>query len=169
MLKYYFTSLICLALTGCIIIEVPAYQDEIDFPIVITSPSPNYPKQQAPILSNVFIQTHDGRCLNLNNQNGRELLASKCNGSFNQQFSFNANQEIMVNGKCLDVAGAQKQDGTPIIAYSCNGQLNQKWKLENNKIYSLHSGKCLDIYNGKIKIYSCNENKGQKYTIKHAL
>ncbi len=69
-----------------------------------------------------------------------------------------------MQGKCLDVAGKQKHDGAEVIAYTCNGQSNQKWYLDGQRIRSADTGKCLDIYNEKMKMYSCNQNRGQKFS-----
>ena len=69
-----------------------------------------------------------------------------------------------MQGKCLDVAGKQKHDGAEVIAYTCNGQSNQKWYLDGQRIRSTDIGKCLDIYNGKMKMYSGNQNCGQKFS-----
>ncbi|MFV5483281.1 RICIN domain-containing protein [Acinetobacter towneri] len=55
-------------------------------------------------------------------------------------------------------------DGAEVIAYTCNGQSNQKWYLDGQRIRSADTGKCLDIYNGKMKMYSCNQNRGQKFS-----
>ena len=76
---------------------------------------------------------------------------------------FHPDQNISVQDKCLDVAGKQKHDGAEVIGYNFNGQSNQNG-ISMVSVFVVQIGKCLDIYNGKMKMYSCNQNRGQKFS-----
>lgn len=125
------------------------------------------PRQQPNLHRNAqgqVIKTHDGRCIDFSQSDKRSMLAYACHGKANQRITFNQRSgTLVVQGKCLDVAGAQQHNGAPVIAYQCNGQRNQQWYMQGNRIRSAHSGKCLDIYNGKMVIHQCNGNRGQQF------
>ncbi|NHB65504.1 ricin-type beta-trefoil lectin domain protein [Acinetobacter sp. GFQ9D192M] len=104
-------------------------------------------------MQKVKIKTYDGRCLGLNQSNQRELLASRCHDGHNQQFIFQPDQSITVQGKCLDIAGKIEHDGAAVIGYSCNGQSNQKWYLDGQRIRSVDTDKCL----GRVLIWLCTK------------
>jgi uncharacterized membrane protein len=89
----------------------------------------------------------------LNQSNQRELLASRCHDGHNQQFIFQPDQSITVQGKCLDIAGKIEHDGAAVIGYSCNGQSNQKWYLDGQRIRSVDTDKCL----GRVLIWLCTK------------
>ena len=152
----------CALLTACIVVEYPVpvvvnkdVTTTIDYPI-------NAPLDR---FKEVKIRTYDNRCLELSPFNEKELLASRCQNTSNQKLVYHEDKSITVQGKCLDVSGANKNDGAQVIAYQCNNQPNQKWFFDGYRIRSQDSGKCLDIYNGKMKMYTCNNNLGQKFTI----
>ncbi len=76
-----------------------------------------------------------------------------------------------VNGKCLDVDGAQTADGTQIQIWTCNGTGAQTWTLtDDGSVEAL--GKCLDVSGGgtadgtKIQLWTCNGSGAQTWTPK---
>ncbi len=73
-----------------------------------------------------------------------------------------------VNGKCMDVAGANSADETQIQLYGCNKTDAQKWTLPGDgTIRAL--GKCLDVQGAgtaddtKIQLYTCNNTVAQEW------
>lgn len=179
MFKTLFTISSCSLLTACIVVDgtasgqIPNIVIQPQIPastpversaqqtIYMPTPMP-YPAQTWQ--QKVKIKTYDGRCVDFSRSNQRSIQTSHCHDGTNQHFIFHPDQSITVQGKCLDVAGKQKHDGAEVIAYTCNGQSNQKWYLDGQRIRSADTGKCLDIYNGKMKMYSCNQNRGQKFS-----
>ncbi|WP_328868877.1 ThuA domain-containing protein [Streptomyces sp. NBC_00287] len=74
-----------------------------------------------------------------------------------------------VNGKCLDVSGANTADGTAIQLWTCHGTGAQTWTLAGDgTVQAL--GKCLDVSGGgsadgtKIQLWTCNGTGAQKWT-----
>lgn len=137
-------------------LEYPA-QQTIYVPIPMPYPTQTWQQK-------LKIKTYDGRCVDFSCSNQRSIQISYCHDGTNQHFIFHPDQSITVQGKCLDVAGKQKHDGAEVIAYTCNRQSNQKWYLDGQRIRSPDTGKCLDIYNANMKMYSCNQNCGQKFS-----
>ncbi|MEU3509813.1 ThuA domain-containing protein [Streptomyces longwoodensis] len=74
-----------------------------------------------------------------------------------------------VNGKCLDVDGAQTADGTKVQLWTCNGTGAQKWTLGGDGTLKALD-KCLDVSGGgtadgtRIQLWTCNGTGAQKWT-----
>ncbi|CAM5700743.1 lectin [Streptomyces griseomycini] len=73
-----------------------------------------------------------------------------------------------VNGKCLDVDGAQTADGTKVQLWTCNGTGAQKWTVgADGTLRAL--GKCLDVSGGgsadgtKVQLWTCNGTGAQQW------
>ncbi|MEU8733344.1 PQQ-dependent sugar dehydrogenase [Streptomyces tendae] len=73
-----------------------------------------------------------------------------------------------VNGKCLDVDGANTSDGTQVQIWTCNGSGAQKWTVQGDG--SLRAlGKCLDVSGGgsadgtKVQLWTCNGSGAQTW------
>ena len=162
MLKPILLTSSCALLTACIVVEYPV-PIVVNKEVTTTSDYPSKPANDR--FKEVQIRTYDNRCIELSPINQKVLLASRCQNTSNQKFVYHQNKSITVQGKCLDVSGANKNDGAQVIAYQCNNQANQKWFFDGYRIRSQDSGKCLDIYDGKMKMYTCNNNRGQKFTI----
>lgn len=162
MLKFILLVSSSVLLTACIVVESPV-PVVVNKEITTTIDNPSIPALNS--LRTLQIRTHDNRCVELSPFNQKELLASRCQSTFHQKFNYNQDKSITVQGKCLDVSGANKNDGAQVIAYQCNNQANQKWFFDGYRIRSQDSGKCLDIYNGKMKMYTCSNNRGQQFTI----
>ncbi|MFJ4466772.1 PQQ-dependent sugar dehydrogenase [Streptomyces sp. NPDC089424] len=70
-----------------------------------------------------------------------------------------------VNGKCLDVDGAQTADGTEVQVWTCNGSAAQTWTVADGALRAL--GKCLDVSGGgsadgtRIQLWTCNGSGAQ--------
>ncbi|MEU4666619.1 ricin-type beta-trefoil lectin domain protein [Amycolatopsis sp. NPDC023774] len=78
-----------------------------------------------------------------------------------------------LDGKCLDVAGANSANGTAVDLYDCNGTGAQQWTIgSDGTIRAL--GKCLDVAsastaNGaKVQLYDCNGTGAQQWTANSA-
>ncbi|MFI9823562.1 ThuA domain-containing protein [Streptomyces sp. NPDC052013] len=74
-----------------------------------------------------------------------------------------------VNGKCLDVAGAQTADGTQVQLWTCNGTGAQKWTVASDGTLRA-LGKCLDVSGGgsadgtKVQLWTCNGTGAQVWS-----
>ncbi|MFG3250874.1 ThuA domain-containing protein [Streptomyces sp. NPDC048187] len=75
-----------------------------------------------------------------------------------------------VNGKCLDVDGAQSADGTEIQLWTCNGTSAQTWTTTGTGTGTLKAlGKCLDVSGGatadgtRIQLWTCNGTAAQTW------
>ncbi|MGW5787230.1 ThuA domain-containing protein [Streptomyces sp. NPDC003757] len=76
-----------------------------------------------------------------------------------------------VNGKCLDVDGAQTADGTRIQLWTCNNTSAQTWTTTGTGTGALKAlGKCLDISGGattdgtRIQLWTCNGTGAQTWS-----
>ncbi|CAL9668788.1 hypothetical protein SUDANB176_07359 [Streptomyces sp. enrichment culture] len=73
-----------------------------------------------------------------------------------------------VNGKCLDVDGAQTADGTKVQLWTCNGTGAQKWTVASDGTLRA-LGKCLDVSGGgsadgtKVQLWTCNGTGAQQW------
>jgi type 1 glutamine amidotransferase len=74
-----------------------------------------------------------------------------------------------VNGKCLDVDGAQTADGTKVQIWTCNGSGAQRWTVPGDgTVRAL--GKCLDVSGGgsadgtRIQLWTCNGTGAQAWS-----
>ncbi|MFC9730384.1 ThuA domain-containing protein [Streptomyces roseolus] len=71
-----------------------------------------------------------------------------------------------VNGKCLDVDGAQSADGTKVQLWTCNGTGAQTWTIAGDGTVKA-LGKCLDVSGGgsadgtKVQLWTCNGTAAQ--------
>jgi glucose/arabinose dehydrogenase len=74
-----------------------------------------------------------------------------------------------INGKCMDVAGANTADGTQIQLYTCNNTSAQSWTRTGQTIRAM--GKCLDISGGatangtKVQLWTCNGTGAQNWVV----
>ncbi|MER5931730.1 family 16 glycosylhydrolase [Streptomyces sp. NPDC002054] len=75
---------------------------------------------------------------------------------------------VGLDGKCLDVAGAQTANGTQVQLYACNGTQAQRWTLPGDgTVRAL--GKCLDVNGGstepgaKVQLWDCNGTGAQRF------
>ncbi|MFF4211955.1 lectin [Streptomyces sp. NPDC001796] len=73
-----------------------------------------------------------------------------------------------IDGKCVDVAGANTADGTAVQLYDCNGTGAQHWTLSGDgTVRAL--GKCLDVSGGstadgaKTQLWDCNGTGAQRW------
>ena len=94
-----------------------------------------------------------------------------CNGSGAQRFTFAANGELQVLGKCIDDP-AFGRSGTKIVLFTCNGGSNQRWTHHADGTYQLaFRHLCLDLpasntRNGtQLVVWSCNNGANQKWTL----
>jgi len=74
-----------------------------------------------------------------------------------------------LNGKCLDIQGANRNNGAHVIMWDCHGRANQQWYWDNSQIKSRLNNKCLDIQganrnNGAhIIMWDCHGGANQKW------
>ncbi|MGH3283495.1 MAG: ricin-type beta-trefoil lectin domain protein [Streptosporangiaceae bacterium] len=94
-----------------------------------------------------------------------------CNGTAAQRFTFAANGELQVRGKCIDDR-AFGRSGTKVILFTCNGGSNQRWTHKANGEYVLaFRGLCLDDpafsrTNGtQLVVWSCNGGANQRWSL----
>ncbi|MDT0615887.1 lectin [Streptomyces lancefieldiae] len=73
-----------------------------------------------------------------------------------------------VNGKCLDVDGANTADGTLVQLWTCNGSGAQTWTVSGDGTLKV-LGKCLDVSGGgsadgtRIQVWTCNGTGAQQW------
>ncbi|WP_344322152.1 PQQ-dependent sugar dehydrogenase [Streptomyces macrosporus] len=73
-----------------------------------------------------------------------------------------------VDGKCLDVDGANAADGTKVQIWTCNGSSAQTWTVSGDGTLKA-LGKCLDVSGGgsadgtKIQLWTCNGTGAQTW------
>jgi hypothetical protein len=68
---------------------------------------------------------------NQGTSNGTAVEVWDCNGGANQQWTPQANGELVSaqSGKCLDDPESSTTDGTQLDIWTCNDGANQKWTL----------------------------------------
>lgn len=88
------------------------------------------------------------------------ILKEKLN-KLGQVVSYNAQGELIIDGKCLTT-----NDGENVLVTTCSNNDNQKWSLDNNGKVRSHSGKCLTSLNDekKIRLEDCeNDDSTQEW------
>jgi hypothetical protein len=120
----------------------------------------------------VFVNFHDGRCLDADNSspahNGTKVQVWQCWGGSNQEWTWYTDGTIRPTWNrayCLDedIAGGTR-NGTKVQLWQCWGGYNQKWDVASQRtITSRHDGRCLDediaggTRNGtKVQVWDCN-------------
>lgn len=71
-----------------------------------------------------------GKCVTVADlANGAHLQLKICNGSANQQFSYNTSYDLVSGAanKCVDVPDSDAANGVPAQIWDCTGAGNQKW------------------------------------------
>jgi Glycosyl hydrolase family 59/Ricin-type beta-trefoil lectin domain/Glycosyl hydrolase family 59 central domain len=102
---------------------------------------------------------------------GTKVDVYGCNNTAAQQWSL-ASDNVMNNGKCLDVVGPYATaDGTLVDLWTCNDGNNQVWNLlGNGELFNPQSGKCLDdpaastTPGTQLEIWDCNGGANQQWT-----
>ncbi|GAA2995324.1 hypothetical protein GCM10020229_04820 [Kitasatospora albolonga] len=119
-----------------------------------------------------------GQCLQVPNgapYNGATLQYAPCTGAANQQWTYEDDHTLRIQGYCLDNPWGATADDTAVTLWSCgSGSPNQLWDLQANKsLVNRQSGKCLDAYRGGV-IWNCwggawqlwdVQTKGTTYTL----
>ena len=78
-----------------------------------------------------------------------------------------------LNGKCIDIPGANAVDGARLQMYDCNGTAAQQWAANGDGTMRA-MGKCMDpaggaLTNGTpIQLVTCNGNPVQRFTLSAA-
>jgi len=101
---------------------------------------------------------------------GTRLILSSCDGeASSQQFTWQSNGQIRIQGLCLDASGGKGENRDPIIVWSCHGGANQTWRAtEDGEIKGIN-GKCLDVYEASERdgtpliLYSCHGGPNQQW------
>ena len=76
---------------------------------------------------------------------------------------------MKVGGKCLDVAGGDRDTGARVIAWDCHGGSNQQWRWERDRLVSRSSHLCLDVFkdgsaNGTpLILWQCHGGDNQRF------
>jgi hypothetical protein len=104
--------------------------------------------------------------------NGTHVQMWTCSGSdAAQQWTFETNGTVQINGKCLDITGASTANGATIEEWTCNGGGNQVWLPVNGTLLNPVSGKCLDdpafnTANGtQLDLWTCNGGSNQQWLV----
>ncbi|MFE0461618.1 ricin-type beta-trefoil lectin domain protein [Kitasatospora sp. NPDC058965] len=110
-------------------------------------------------------------CLDDNNSgtaNGTKVQVWTCDGvATAQQWTFQANGTLTINGKCMDITGGVNANGTLIQLYQCNGTGNQQWQYDptDGSLWNPLTGRCADVNSGvagtQLKIWDCNQTPAQ--------
>jgi O-glycosyl hydrolase len=122
-----------------------------------------------------FASGLSGLCLDDNadsTTDGNKVDVYGCNDTAAQQWSL-ASDNVMNNGKCLDVVGPYATaDGTLVDLWTCNDGANQVWELlGNGELLNPQSGKCLDdpaastTPGTQLEIWDCNNGANQHWTL----
>jgi len=78
-----------------------------------------------------------------------------------------------LNGRCIDIPGANPADGTRLQMYDCNQTVAQQWTANSDGTFRA-MGKCMDpaggaLTNGTpIQLVTCNGNPVQRFTLSSA-
>jgi beta-glucanase (GH16 family) len=78
-----------------------------------------------------------------------------------------------LNGRCIDIPGANPVDGARLQMYDCNGTVAQQWSANSDGTMRA-MGKCMDpaggaLTNGTpIQLVTCNGNPVQRFTLNSA-
>lgn len=164
--------LLPLLASGCIYVEPPTnfpeFPDMSDNGRIKTPRHDREPHHRFPSDDSHarLIRSANGECLDHSRSGYKGMITYSCHGERNQQFTFSRNR-IMVDGLCLDVAGAKTEDGAPVIAYACHGDKNQQWYRDGRTIRSALNNKCLDVgkHGNQARMYRCDGSSGQRFDI----
>ncbi|PYC71010.1 hypothetical protein C7C46_27115 [Streptomyces tateyamensis] len=104
---------------------------------------------------------------------GNPVQIWDCNNSNPQQWAFNPDGTLRVNGGCLDTVNEGTQNNTLVQYATCApGVASQQWfPRGNGSIYNPASGRCLDDPAGNIasgtrpQLYDCNGTPSQRWTV----
>lgn len=67
---------------------------------------------------------------------------------------------------CLDILGFSQRNGGALAPWDCNGAANQKFTYDSKeRIVVAHSGKCLDVDGGSLRVqqWDCHDGPNQKW------
>jgi hypothetical protein len=115
-------------------------------------------------------------CVDNNNASatdGNKVQIWTCDGNTGaQDWTFNSNGTITIDGGCMDITGADYSNGTDVEWWPCNGGANQQWTAESNRtIVNPASGMCLDdpdwnVTNGtQLDLWACNGGSNQDWAV----
>jgi hypothetical protein len=100
---------------------------------------------------------------------GSPINIYDCHGRANQVFFRTPAGEMVVQGMCVQQAGAM-QPGDRLVAAPCNGSPIQRWSFYGAQVRNMQSGMCLDALNGQarrgvaVAAYPCNPGvQGQRW------
>jgi hypothetical protein len=110
--------------------------------------------------------------------NSNKIETWSCNNSSAQTILYTPGSgHLVVNGKCLDVAGQSRNKGAKIILYQCTSNQNQNWHYDATshewQVYGGLGGigaMCLDVPNGsstpgtQLQIWDCNGGNAQMWS-----
>lgn len=119
------------------------------------------------------VRAPDGRCLEASGagNDGDPINTSPCNGAANQKWTYASTGDLRgINGKCVDVGGANTANGTRLVLYTCHGGGNQNWGFAGpttGPAVSQHSGKCMDVDGAAyfVQIWGCHGGVNQQWTV----
>ncbi|NQX13709.1 ricin-type beta-trefoil lectin domain protein [Microbacteriaceae bacterium VKM Ac-2855] len=119
-------------------------------------------------------ETRAGRCIDVGASDSRAVLAD-CDSGADQKYTYTADRELRVLGKCLSAEGGSRSLATPAMVATCTGSVDQKWELiSNGNIVGVGAGLCLDGLGGgstsgtRIGLWSCSDAINQVWRITSA-
>ncbi|WP_082509479.1 ricin-type beta-trefoil lectin domain protein [Microbacterium sp. Leaf179] len=116
-------------------------------------------------------ETRAGRCIDVGGSGSRGVLAD-CDGGADQAFTYTAERELRVLGKCLAAEGGHRALETQLAAEDCTGSPDQKWEIiSNGNLVGVGSGLCVDGLGGgngvgtRIGLWTCSDAVNQVWRI----
>jgi hypothetical protein len=100
--------------------------------------------------------------------NGNHIEADTCAGLLSQQWTFNPNGTITVDGYCIDNTSSATTNGNPIQLHACNGGGAQVWSHpDNGTIYNGAAKMCIEDSNSntgvQLVLETCTYNANQTW------
>ncbi|GAB2991954.1 hypothetical protein GCM10027184_52530 [Saccharothrix stipae] len=82
--------------------------------------------------TSTIVGGQSGRCIDGGAAaNGTRAQLSDCTGGTNLRWTYTANKQLTVGGKCLDAYARGTTNGTAVVTWDCNGGNNQQWSLRS--------------------------------------
>ena len=105
-----------------------------------------------------------------NPASGTPIQLASCDGTAEQQWTYDGTSFTGLAGKCLDVQGANTDNGTLVQLWDCNGTGAQQWTQDGGQLVGV-GGKCLDVsgFNSvpgqTMQIWDCNGGQNQQFSL----
>ncbi len=88
--------------------------------------------------TSTIVGGQSGRCIDRGAAaNGTQAQLWDCTGGTNLRWTYTANKQLTVGGKCLDAYAWGTTNGTAVVTWDCNGGTNQQWSLRSRPASSI--------------------------------